>query len=660
MRQILPVLAVLAMGMSLASAGEEPAVVSHVKVVSDKVEDLAGFEAWKKAVIKEGMTDEQKVLAAWEATVRFRHHDSNPDEFLGLGDSGTLDAFKLFNVYGYCRGNAAQPAFQQLVRQLGYETRAWTVNRWGVVEAKYGGAWHMFDPGTISYFRNADGSVASVEDLCKAAADWYAKNPGFLGNDAKIKEFQAKPGWKNGPALFASCPTYDDRGNFPLNYFGWFTAMILYDGANKTPFLYEEASSQGYALNIQLRKGERLIRRWGNQGLHVTASSGGQVECLKLNSGQGALYYTPKMGDLANGRVGNGTLEYTVPLGDPGVLGAFLSAQNLAWKAQDHAPGALHAKDPAQPAEFILRMPSGYVYLTGELTFEALAGDGGAVTVAYSDNHGRSWKELAKAAASGPQKIDLTPLVLRRYDYRLKFTLSGKGAGLDALKLTHDLQHSQRALPALGPGENKIAFSAGPQEGTIGIEGAGLKFKDKQVTYEDYGAVLTGMKKDAMEQWGTWVPEGASADATFPVETPGDLTRIRFGCNYRAGQKGERWDLQVSFDEGKTFKTVGSAEGPTRQSAAWVTCSEIPAGTRKALVRFAGAGRGNLVIFRYRIDADYAEPRGGFAPVKITYAWEEGGQPKEDVHVARAAEETYAIACGQKPVLKSITLERAD
>ncbi|MBI3828476.1 MAG: hypothetical protein HY291_03110 [Planctomycetes bacterium] len=640
------------------AAAAEPAVVSNVKVVSDKVEDVSSFEAWKKSVLKDGMTDEQKALAIWETAVKFRHHDSGPDECVGLGDSGTLDAFKLFNVYGYCRGTGAQPAFLQLARQAGYDARAWSVNRWGVAEINYGGAWHMFDPGMICYFKKPDGSVAGVEELVAGVKGWLEKNPGMQGNDEKIKKYQADPGFKKGPEILVNCPTYDARGSFALNYFGWFSAMILYDGSGNTPFLYEEASSQGYRVNIQLRKGERLTRNWGNKGLHVTASSGGNVECIKTEPGKGVLYYTPKFGDLSNGRVGNGTLEYAVPLGDADVLGTFVSAENVALKAEDQAPGALHAKDAAKPGEFVLRMPCSYVYLTGELTFDALVGEGGSIAVAFSDNHGREWKELGKISSAGVQKIDLTQNVLRRYDYRLKFTLSGKGTGIDALKVAHDIQHSQRALPALGQGENKIAFSAGPQEGTISIEGAGPKFKGKQVTCEEYGAVFNNIKKDGYEKNGVWLPEGASCDATFPVETPGEMKRIRFGCNYRAGGAQEGWDLQVSFDEGKTFKTIDRAGGPTRQNAKWVTCSKIPAGTRKALVRFAGVSRGNIVLWRYRIDADYAEPRGGFAPVKVTYTWEEGGQAKEDVHVAKAAEEAYTITCAQKPVLKAVVVER--
>src|SRR6185295_3195887 len=168
----------------------------------------------------------------------------------------------------------------------------------------------------------------------------------------------------------------------------------------------------------------------------------------------------------------------------------FLSADSLALKSEDRQPGLVHGKDAS--GTFVLRMPSSYVYLSGELRFDAVVA-GGSIEVSLSDSQGRGWKPVATVTASGPQKVDLGALVLRRYDYRLKFVLNGK-SGLDSLRLLHDIQHSQRALPALGQGENKITFSAGPQEGTIALEGAGSKFAGKQVTAEELGAVLTNVK----------------------------------------------------------------------------------------------------------------------------------------------------------------------
>jgi hypothetical protein len=91
-----------------------------------------------------------------------------------------------------------------------------------------------------------------------------------------------------------------------------------------------------------------------------------------------------------------------------------------------------------------------------------------------------------------------------------------------------------------------------------------------------------------------------------------------------------------------------------------VVFSDVPAGVRQALVRYAGTSRNITSIFNFRIDADYREPLGGFQPVRVTYEWEEGGQPKQDVHVARKPREKYTICCAAKPVMKSIALELAE
>ena len=52
-----------------------------------------------------------------------------------------------------------------------------------------------------------------------------------------------------------------------------------------------------------------------------------------MKTGSDALVYTPKFGDLAPGRVGNGTLEYDVPLAGGAYRAAALSADNLEESA---------------------------------------------------------------------------------------------------------------------------------------------------------------------------------------------------------------------------------------------------------------------------------------------------------------------------------------
>jgi len=381
--------------------------------------------------------------------------------------------------------------------------------------------------------------------------------------------------------------------------------------------------------------------------------------CLTEKVGSGDLRYAPKFGDIAPGRIGNGTLVYDVPLASGAVRAGALRYENLAANAEDKQAPALHVKSAAEPGVLELRMPSSYVYLGGSLKANLVVGEGGAVRVLLSRNNGLDWKEVFARTEPGKseQTIDLKPLVYRLYDYRLRFELKGAGTGLDALHVEHDVQHSQRPLPALAAGENTITFSAAAaNEGTITVEGkTSPTTKGNQLAAPEFHPTLEGV--DCKEN-GLWMTAGQGT-VTFPVETPGDMLRLRFGTHYRARDERDGWDYQVSFDDGKTWLPAGRAAGPTPGSGEYVTFADVPQGTRKALVRFQGAQRNTTGIFDFRIDADYAEPNGGFRPVKVTYVWEEGGAEKRDVHVASQPEETYKITCGQQPVMKSLIVELA-
>src|SRR6516162_6277433 len=97
----LMVLALLPAFAGGAGPGQQQfGVVSHVQVLSDKVPDISSIEAWKKSFLKDGMTDEERALAAWRTTVMFQHQDMPPREFL-QNEEVVQDPIKIFNVYGY-------------------------------------------------------------------------------------------------------------------------------------------------------------------------------------------------------------------------------------------------------------------------------------------------------------------------------------------------------------------------------------------------------------------------------------------------------------------------------------------------------------------------------------------------------------------------------
>jgi hypothetical protein len=643
--------ATLMLASPLIAAGDSKraAVVCNVKVLSDKVADVSSLEAWQKSTLKDSMSDQEKALAIWKSVAAHLHDTSPPKEFLTWED-GVDDPIKAFNVYGYDLCNDIAAITCGLARHAGFKAQGWSIQGHNTMDIWYGDAWHYLDSAFMTYFPKADGTLASTEEIFASVKKWYDEHPDMKGDEnmKKRREFAKNEGWKNGPEIMRNCPTYDKNGVLPAEGHGWWSDMREFDGKVKN--IYETGYSNGYKVNIQLRQGEKLTRNWSNKGLHVNQlGGGGEPSILKSVVGQkGELKHTPQFGDLANGRIGNGTLEYDA-LADTNLAESALIFDNLS-------SGPIAVKDAAKEGTLVIRMPSSYVYLSGELTLNATIGNGGSVGVSLSDNNGLDWKEVADVDKSGERKIDLKKLVGRRYDYRLKFVLKGGGTSLSALKLTHDVQHSQRSLPALDKGDNTIAFSAGPQESTITLEGSTTAAnKERQLTLASFHPTIEGM-----DPAGPLKMTAASGTITFPVETPGEMTALRTSTFYRAGTKKDAYTISASFDDGKTWKEFARLGGPGRFLGEDSAFTDIPKGTRKALVRYAGKKADTLLIFNMRMDADYRPAGAGFAPIKITYFYEENGAEKKSEHVAMKAEESYTIHCDVKPVMKSIVLERAE
>lgn len=655
--------------LAAGDPGSQAGTVCNLKVVSDKVPDVSSLEAWKAAYIREGMTDQEKAIAIWRSVITFQLQDVPPTEYL-QGEDLVYDPIKMFNVYGYGMCSPHSAHMEALARQAGFQARGWGINHHSVNEFFYENAWHHFDSSLMCYFLKPDGSVAGVEDLFAAVKGFYAEHPDILntnaaGRDKLLREFEfanGRTGWKKGPALIASSPQYNAKGWWPAGSHGWYATMQAFDGTsgNGPAFHYEYCASLGYRVNIQLRPGEKLVRNWSNQGLQVNMDGAGnapgalsadnpflknaQAFCDKLDPAHPA---------LAAGRVGNGAVEYEVPLADGQFRGGALQADNLAAKGEDHAGPAVHVKEAAQPAVLVLRMPSSYVYLGGALHADAVVGEGGRIVVDLSDNNGLDWKNVVTFEHTGPKEVDLKKLVFRRYDYRLRLTLTGKGTGFDALKITHPIQYSQRALPGLAAGENTIAFSVGPQESTVTVEASsGADHHGRQATWKDFHAV-TDHLNDGLGVLGS------QGSLTVPIATPGDMTALRMCACYRTWSDKDTWELQVSWDDGKTFAKVGDGPGQDRGRQAYVVVKDVPKGTRQALVRFVGHVSAANMLASFRVDADYTSERFGFRPVKITYVWDENGLEKRDEHIAAKPEETYRIACAAKPAMKSVTMEVA-
>ncbi|HHN46880.1 MAG TPA: hypothetical protein ENN09_05505 [Planctomycetes bacterium] len=633
--------------------------VNNIKVLSDKVEDVSTIEALLGWAVKPGMTDREKGLALWEAAVKFRHQDSPSSEWVE-SEGNVCDPIKLFNVYGYnmCNGSAA--VITALGRAAGLQARGRIITAHSVAELFWDGKWHLLDASLINYFFNKDGDVASVDEIIASVTKWYAENPEYRGNEQKIREFMRNWGWKKGPEVLATGKFYDQNGWLPAATHGWYASMGEYDGKNDG--FYEYGYAMGYRALFKLRRGEVLTRNWSNKGLHANMDVHGPPGCMNGKIGQGDLRYAPQYGDLAPGRVGNGTLVFKAPLGDAWWRPVAASLVNVK-----NGPG-IAPQDVKAPAEAVFRMQCPYVFLTGKVRVAGTAkSQDAAVRVLLSTNNGLEWKELKRVAgASFNEEMDFGKQVIRRYDYYVKLILEGDSA-VSSLEIVNDIQHSQRPLPALAQGRNTVTVHAGPSTNTITIAPSlHQNVGEKNEAYTKFRPEVKGLAHRHNALWPT--EYRVAGTITFPVETPGDITAVRMGGHFRARDAGEGVEFLLSFDDGKTWVKAGDAMGPFAGFCKDVPYNTPPEGARKVLIRYSVYQKSNVAgIMGMRMDVDYWDTPDGkpqkswlFHPLKTTYVWEENGVEKRDVRMSRQVPDTYTIDCASKPLMKSIIVELAE
>jgi hypothetical protein len=647
------------------SAAEEPAIVGgrvhNLKVLSDKVDDVTTAENILRSFCRPGMSDAERARALWIAAVRYRHQTTPPNEDLAA-DWEAHDPVKLFNVYGYCMCCCSSAVIESLNRLDGRQARGRILNGHSVPEVSYDGAWHMYDASLLTWFPKPEtGVAASVDEIAGAVADWYARNPGYRGNGAKLDELMRSDqwmGWKKGPPLLAHCPYYT-LGWFPARTHGWNATMFEYD---RKPEIYEYGYHVGHRALFSLRPGERFVREAGNRGLHVNMKQDPNWDGLRGKAPEADLVYVKEFFPGYNGGVvGNGYHRYAPDLAAGGLAAGAEVYEN--W-ATGQSP-ALHPRSTNRPAVAVIPLTSPYVYLGGHLTIKAVrqaAAD--RVSISISTNNARTFAPIWTADKLGPAEavIDLKDRIFRRYAYWLKVEITGASptsAGLDALAVANDIQHAPRTLPWLGKGANRITVAADqdPTVATRAFTGRitpDARFSRNESTFS-LGVTFDNLKVEDGSCW--W--QGGTGTMTVPVETPGEIIALRASTQIRARDGKDLIRILLSGDDGRTWRESARIAGPTPGRTEYFSLKGMPVGVKKILVRYELSGNNTAGILSFRIDADYKDPAAGrtFQPFQIVYRWKEDGQTKQNTTRIARLPFRYAIETGAVPEMVSVSHE---
>jgi hypothetical protein len=657
----------ICVSFSMEAAQGQGGRLNNLKVLSSRVDDVTTTDNILKSFVKPGMSDADRAKAIWTAGVKYRYQTSPPNEYLSA-DWEAHDPVKIFNVYGYCMCCCTSSIIESLNRLDGREARGRILNGHSVPEVKYGVAWHMFDCSLINYFPKPDGEVASVDEISAAVKEWYEKNPAYKGSPEKLMQLMRSDNWsgwqKSGPELLAKNPFYF-AGYWPAKTHGWDATMVEY---NRNSEVYDYGYTVGHKALFSLRPGESLVREAGNHGLHVNMESDPKWDGLTAKAPNNDLVYLKQfMPGYNGGVVGNGYHRYA-----PDLAKGDLEKGAIVYKNLVSTPGLKPAITVAQMTHggggsAVIEMSSPYVYLGSRLRIGGVRQKGDKVLVSISTNNGRTFRPLWSAETVGAfdTTVDLNKIVTRRYSYLVQIEIvlspssSLRGTGLNTLRIENDIQHAPRTLPWLGKGSNTITVAADGDTTTASRAFTCRITPDssfvKNETSNTLGLIFENLKVDDGSCWWT----GGTGSMTVPIETPGDITAIRYGAQFRARGEKDVIKALLSFDGGKSWTEAAKLSGPTPGSTQFFKFTAVPAGTRKALLKYEMAGNNTVGIFNFRADADYKDPLAAKAlrPFTITHRWKEGETEKTKQVTVDRLPFTYDIPASADPEMVSVSYE---
>ena len=255
--------------------------------------------------------------------------------------------------------------------------------------------------------------------------------------------------------------------------------------------------------------------------------------------------------------------------------------------------------------------------------------------VSVSVDCGKTWQDCG-AASDG---MDLTDRVKGHRQYLLRFGAGAKKLAGTGLTITTVCQCGQTVVPRVKPGTNTVTYesagravvSAGPNLAQAAAHAADGAMGSAAVTLE------------------LAAPRGAKAVAVYAA------------CRARSGAppKPARYNIDWSADGGKTWQPVLKDWQVVRRDPEpkdwWSQTfpfgdAKLPNVSGPVRVRFTNTAR----IGYMRAEAHLVYAVENTSPLKVTFAWKEGGETKTAGHTYKTsqpgkADASFTFQAGEKP-----------
>lgn len=625
-------------------------------------------------------TDREKMIALWGYIARsgFYHWceaREGPEAATELGV--VFDPIAALNVHGTVICYQVSDMLANLADAAGIKTRTRGIPGHKLMEAFYDGKWHLFDAtyDCASYFVADDGrSIVDLNELCRDAGG-YIRKPKFPSRPFYQFDRYAGKFWK-----------WESKEYVIKNWYN--------PGVPAKAHVFEPYIARGHTIHLDLRRGEKLVRSFGNEGKWFCS----------------AALYKRWHGDETQKWVDKGPHDPRRPENTyaNGVL-----VYEPDWKASEtNFRDGLH-----EGRNFVLRegkvhpakAGSGYVifrvhspYLLagrpGRLEVDGDSRDGAVFqadffrgnarasnSVAVSTDNGISWQPVWSNDKLGRRtlRLDLTNRVEGRYGYLIRISLSaGKPAEASVanMKLRNCLFFSPIPLPAIRPGENRFALSVREGEGVLCLrpnlgdakgfaryfkEVEGLRYNSNFVRHlspvggEGHAVMEVRAPAGAKIEWMTVHASFGAASGSAAGESAeilyrtGEMSDWRSAWKSRFSRRNDKWRWDRSVDI-----RLARREAPDEAAN-----RDVEASAESCRVKFRLRQRRWMSLNRVRIHAGYLRQErplraGG---IRIVHSWLEDGRPRSHTVRPDVAGQTYTIRAGGGKIRnRSVSIEVAN
>jgi len=645
----------------------EPLMARNLKLIDVDDVDATDVRSLVATATKGCKTDQEKMIALWAYITRrpFYHWCEARENPQGTTELGVVyDPISAFNVHGTVICYQVADLLGNLGDMAGIKTRTRSVPGHKVMEAYYDGAWHFFDAqhDLQSYFVADDGkTIIDLAELCRDAGK-YIRKP----------KFPSKPFFQ-----------FDKYGGkfWPWESKEYVIKKFYHPGVAKRSEAFVPYISRGHTMHIDLRRGERLVRQFGNEGKWYCP------ENFYAHWGRDLTQrWVPKgPHDPRNPQhtYANGELVY-----EPDWAASETNFSDGLYDGTGYVlrDGRVYPKGRGK-CELVFRVQTPYLIAghPGRLDTDGDSTDGAVFeaeflrktygahnSVAVSTDNGVTWAEVWRNRnRGGPRRVrlDLTNLVEGTYGYLVKVSLQARTpahASVGKLRMQTSLFYSPVHLPHVKSGKNRFAFSMAEGQGVMRY----CPDLGDPRTYQRYFTELKGLKYDG-NYTGHLTPIAEQGEAVIEIAAPAG-SRIEwlsvhgsFGVSTYGAQVEKAEVLYATDPKGKWTPAWKSDFTRRNQKWRWDQTFELrlPKPAAKVYVKVRLHRKRRMSLNMLRIYAHTMRSGSKLEPrsVTVTHQWTEDGAEKSRTVRPDLGGQTYTVnAGGKKIVNRSVTIAVAN